>query len=89
MAALIAIREGISSAAFGVAVTLAFIVLLDAASLRKQIGHQAIVVNQLVKHSGIEKAKLRERIGHSKLEIMAGVIVGCAVAAGVTWSFPR
>ena len=63
--------------------------LLDAASLRKQIGNQAIVVNQLVKHSGIEKTKLRERIGHSKLEIMAGVLVGCAVALGVTWVFPR
>ena len=89
MAALIAIREGISSAAFGVAMTLAFIVLLDAASLRKQIGNQAIVVNQLVKQSGLEKTQLRERIGHSKLEIIAGILVGCAVALGVTWVFPR
>lgn len=36
MAALIAFREGVSSAAFGVALTLAFIVILDASSLRKQ-----------------------------------------------------
>jgi acid phosphatase family membrane protein YuiD len=88
MAALVAFREGIATPAFGVALTLAFIVVLDAASLRKQIGAQAIVINQLTKDSAPEKAKLRERIGHSKLEIMAGILVGCMVAAGVAWGLP-
>ena len=44
MAALIALREGIGSPAFGVALTLAFIVILDASSLRKQIGRQAVAI---------------------------------------------
>ena len=47
MAALIALREGIGSPAFGVALTLAFIVILDASSLRKQVGRQAKAINAL------------------------------------------
>jgi acid phosphatase family membrane protein YuiD len=85
MTALIAFREGIATPVFGVSITLAFIVILDAASLRKQIGSQAVVINQLVKHSGLDKSQVRERIGHSKLEIVAGIVVGCVVAACVNW----
>jgi acid phosphatase family membrane protein YuiD len=38
MAALIAMKEGLGHPAFGVAITLAFIVILDASSLRRQVG---------------------------------------------------
>jgi acid phosphatase family membrane protein YuiD len=38
MATLIALREGIGHPAFGVAVTLAFIVMIDANSLRQHVG---------------------------------------------------
>ena len=37
MAALIALKEGVGHPAFGVAITLAFIVMLDANSLRRQV----------------------------------------------------
>ena len=80
MAALIAFREGLSHPAFGVAIALAFIVILDAASLRKQIGLQAAIVNRVVTHLNIESVALRERVGHTKTEILAGVVVGVAVA---------
>ena len=80
-AALIALREGISHPAFGVAVTLAFIVMMDANSLRRQVGRQAEAINQLgLASSLVAMPPLRERMGHSKLEIGAGVLVGCAVA---------
>lgn len=73
MASLIAFKEGIDTPAFGIALTLAFIVILDASSLRKQIGKHAQVINQLENYRGEE---LRERIGHSKVEIFAGIILG-------------
>lgn len=76
MATLIALREGIDSPAFGVAITLAYIVLLDANSLRRQVGLQAARLNLL----SVEQVPLRERIGHSRLEIAAGLLVGGAVA---------
>ena len=82
MAALIAFREGIGSPAFGVALTLAFIVILDASSLRKQIGRQAVAINALTEASA-GAPLLRERIGHTPLEIAAGIVVGIAVARAV------
>ncbi|KPD27759.1 MULTISPECIES: divergent PAP2 family protein [Pseudomonas aeruginosa group] len=78
MAALIALREGIGHPAFGVAVTLAFIVVLDANSLRRQIGLQARAINEL--RDSREKGALRERMGHSRAEILAGLLVGSLVA---------
>jgi hypothetical protein len=80
-AALIALREGIGHPAFGVAVTLAFIVMMDANSLRRQVGSQAEVVNQIA--STIPKAELpllRERMGHTGLEIISGILTGVGVA---------
>lgn len=81
MVVLIALNEGIHTAAFGIALTLAFIVMMDANSLRQQIGKQAQVINQLAKQQGsIGIAPLRERMGHTKIEIAGGVLVGLVVA---------
>lgn len=79
MAVLIALRDGMSHPAFGVAVTLAFIVLLDASSLRREVGRHAAALNRLHGESP-DAVRLRERIGHRPLEIVAGVAVGAAVA---------
>jgi acid phosphatase family membrane protein YuiD len=49
MATLIALREGIGHPAFGVAVTLCFIVIIDANSLRQHVGKQAAAINRLAK----------------------------------------
>ena len=80
-AALIALKEGISHPAFGVAFGLAFVVMLDANSLRKQVGRQAEAINHVLGKGDVNWAPLRERIGHTKVEIGAGVLVGIAVAA--------
>lgn len=80
-AALIALKEGIGHPAFGVAVALAFVVMLDANSLRKQVGRQAEAINHLLGKGDVNWTPLRERIGHTKVEIGAGVLVGIAVAA--------
>jgi acid phosphatase family membrane protein YuiD len=85
MAALIGLREGIAHPAFGVAVTLAFIVMLDAASLRKQIGKHASALNQLVKQQDRSSPQLRERMGHTTVEIGAGVSLGLVVAMAVNY----
>ena len=84
MVALIAFKEGIDTPAFGVALTLAFIVLLDANSLRRAVGKHAVAINKLAKDDP-KYQQLRERMGHTKIEILAGVIVGIFV--GWTISF--
>ncbi len=77
IAVLIALREGLDHPAFGVAVTFAFIVMLDANSLRRQIGRHAEAITRLAEAD----TPLRERMGHSRVEIAAGIFVGTAVAA--------
>lgn len=79
MAALVAFKEGIDSPAFGVALTLAFIVLLDASSLRRQVGRHAAAINQLARD---DVPMLRERMGHAPVEILAGCVLGVGVAWG-------
>ena len=82
MATLIALKEGFGHPAFGVAITVAFIVLLDANSLRREVGKHAVVINQLVSADSTH-TNLRERMGHTRFEIVAGILVGAGVAASV------
>ena len=75
MATLIALREGMGHPAFGVAVTLAFIVMIDANSLRQHVGRHAVTLNRL--HDGKEDyVVLRERMGHTLVEIAGGIVTG-------------
>jgi acid phosphatase family membrane protein YuiD len=77
MATLIALREGIGHPAFGVAVTLCFIVMIDANSLRQHVGRQAAAINRLA--AGASDAgyrPLRERMGHTLVEIGGGIVTG-------------
>ncbi len=82
MAALIALKEGIGHPAFGIAITLAFIVMLDANGLRLKVGKQAEAINKLAVGAS-DHELLRERMGHTRLEIAAGIVVGIVVAAAV------
>lgn len=78
MATLIALREGMGHPAFGVAVTLAFIVMIDANSLRQHVGRQAAAINRLA-NDGAGQAVLRERMGHTLVEIGGGIATGIAM----------
>jgi acid phosphatase family membrane protein YuiD len=76
MATLIALREGIGHPAFGVAVTLCFIVMIDANSLRQHVGRQAAAINRLAGAADSGHRPLRERMGHTLVEIGGGVVTG-------------
>ena len=75
MATLIALREGMDSGAFGVAVALAFIVMIDANSLRQHVGRQAAAINRLA-DGAASHTHLRERMGHTLVEICGGIATG-------------
>ncbi|MDB5960445.1 MAG: acid phosphatase [Massilia sp.] len=82
MATLIALREGIDHPAFGVAVTLCFIVMIDANSLRQHVGRQAAAINRLG-GAGEGVKPLRERMGHTLVEIGGGIVTGMLVALAI------
>jgi acid phosphatase family membrane protein YuiD len=77
---LIALKEGVSTPSFGIAIALSFIVILDASSLRRQVGKHAAVINKLNSFTKNSPLLLRERMGHTSIEILAGVITGSVVA---------
>ena len=75
---LIGFREGLDHPAFGLAITLAFVVIMDAGSLRNQVGKHAKEINK-ISNEDKKHLPLRERIGHSRVEILAGIAVGVMV----------
>ncbi|GEA50671.1 hypothetical protein VIN01S_14750 [Vibrio inusitatus NBRC 102082] len=84
-AAIIAFNEGLQEPALVVALALAFIVILDASSLRQQVSKHAKAINVLNKDK-VEKP-LRERMGHTRLEVLAGIVTGIASAWFVHYLF--
>ncbi len=79
VATLIALRVGMGHPAFGVAVALCFIVIIDANSLRQHVGKQAAAINRLAKDDGGQGGGhvwLRERMGHTLVEIGGGLVTG-------------
>lgn len=78
--------EGISSPLFAVCAVLAFVVMYDASGVRRATGIQAKVLNKLVdsyeetEDIEISDEKLKELIGHSPLEVLAGAVLGIVIA---------
>ena len=76
---------GINSPQFAIALIFSFVVMYDAAGLRRAAGRQAAILNRLVEDlvnmRGVQEAKLRELLGHTPVEVLAGAVLG--VAAGL------
>lgn len=77
---VIARRNGFESSEFAIAFVFAAVVWYDAISLRRTVGEQAAILNRLQR----EKL-LRERVGHSAREMLAGVAFGAAVTIVGIW----
>lgn len=79
--------EGFDTAIFALSAVLAAIVMYDATGVRKETGNQAEVLNEILRKvfvdgEPIADDDLKELVGHTKVEVLGGVIVGvmCAVA---------
>ncbi len=70
-------------AAFAIALIFTFVVMYDAAGLRRSAGRQAEVLNRLVEDlvhmRGVQEARLRELLGHTPMEVLVGAVIGLAV----------
>ena len=92
-AAALGWQVGFDSAVFALAATMCFVVLYDAAGVRRAAGITAQRVNQLphglwqlpADHSP-ELKPLKENLGHTRLEVLVGSLMGPLVALpGLVW----
>jgi uncharacterized protein len=82
-ATLVALREGPGGPAFAIALTLAMVVVIDALDLRRKVGLHAGTLRRLFPDDEA-CARLRERIGHSPVEVLAGAVTGLACGAALS-----
>ncbi|KAI9094277.1 hypothetical protein K1719_021347 [Acacia pycnantha] len=85
LAVAIGLQEGTGSPAFAVAVVLACVVMYDATGVRLHAGRQAELLNQIVcelppEHPLSNIRPLRDSLGHTPLQVVAGALLGCFVA---------
>lgn len=74
--------NGLQSPEFAIALIMAIIIIKDAAGIRRKLGAQAQIINQLIKDlpnkSQYKFPVLNERFGHSNSEILVGMIISIA-----------
>lgn len=95
LAVSVGLKYGFTSDLFAIVTVFSMIVTYDASGVRRAVGQQANVLNNLVKHlesknfandRQLIKEDLKELIGHTPYEVIAGVLLG-AIIALLNWYF--
>lgn len=80
----VGLEAGFGSTLFALALTFAVIVMIDAQSVRRAAGQQARLLNQIVDELFHEhhfpQQKLVEFLGHTRLEVLFGMLLGIVTA---------
>lgn len=80
------LQFGSNSFEFAIAAFFAIVVMYDAIGVRRETGIQAKVLNEMMdlfSHMGKDvsmEEKLKEFVGHTPLQVLAGAILGMAIA---------
>lgn len=81
-----AILYGLGSFEFAISAIVAIVVMYDAMGVRRETGIQAKVLNEMIElfsHMGKNMStadKLKEFIGHTPLQVLAGAVLGIVIA---------
>lgn len=74
---------GINSPLFAVALIFSFIVMYDAAGVRRAAGKQAKLLNKIVETPGLTSLQVSERLvevlGHTQVQVIVGAAIGVIV----------
>ena len=82
--------SGFNSVDFAIALVITFVVMYDAAGLRRSVGKQAAVINQIIselfsQHPHLSSERFKELLGHTPIEVFVGAILGINIALIVHW----
>lgn len=84
LATTVAKVQGADSALFAISIFFALIVMYDAAGVRQTVSTQSVILNrmldELFKGKTAFEQRMREFIGHTKLEVIAGAVLGTLFA---------
>ena len=88
LATAAALVYGLGSFEFAIALVFAIVVCKDAMGVRLETGKQAAIINDIVEafnvltsEEKLSDAKLKEFVGHTPLQVIAGILLGIVNAA--------
>ena len=83
LASLIGRDYGFDSSIFAMALVFAFIVMYDAAGVRRAAGKQAKLLNKIVETPGLTSVQVQEKLvevlGHTPKQVLVGAILGFTI----------
>jgi len=92
MTTAIGLTEGFASPLFSLSFVFASVVMFDAQTVRAAAGKQARLLNQIVdevfKEHRLSENKLKELLGHTRLEVFFGMLTGIVTALALFRFFP-
>lgn len=84
LATAIGLEYGFNSVYFALAASFAIVVMFDAQGVRRATGRQARILNKITEdiywRGRIHEGRLRELIGHTPVEVIAGFLLGVIIA---------
>ena len=90
LATTIGLMYGFDSPLFAISLAVAFIVMYDAAGVRRTVGYQSTMLNkmldELFRGDKEFSQRLAEIIGHTKWEVFAGAMLG--IVMGILFNWP-
>ena len=92
MTTAVGVTEGFDSPLFALSFVFASVVMFDAQTVRAAAGKQARLLNQIVdevfKEHRLSEVKLKELLGHTRLEVFFGMLTGIVTALALFRFFP-
>ena len=83
LAMLVGFDKGFASTEFAITAVFAIIVMYDASGVRRAVGKQAEILNQIVDdffHGKFDQhKKLKELVGHTPKEVLFGALLGIII----------
>ena len=83
LAIMIGKQEGFGTPIFAMSLIFAFVVMYDAAGIRRAAGKQATLLNKLLDTPGLSGVEVSERLvevlGHTPVQVLVGAIIGMVV----------
>jgi uncharacterized protein len=84
LALSVGLNAGFGSQVFVLAAAFATVVMFDASTVRRAAGQQARILNEMIaelfKAHRLSERKLKELLGHTRMEVFTGMLLGVAVA---------